>query len=63
MRFVLVLVPAVLLWTENTTSAVLSAILTLYAGLLASQILPENFPNQNAMPGLPRENCVRQLSR
>jgi hypothetical protein len=32
MRFVLVLVPAVLLWTENTTSAVLAAILTLYAG-------------------------------
>jgi hypothetical protein len=62
MRFVLVLVPAVSLWTENTTSAVLAAILTLYAGLLASQILPENFSNQNALPKLSRD-CVRQLSR
>jgi hypothetical protein len=48
MRFVLVLAPAVLLGTENTTSAALAAILTVYAGLLASQIFPENFPNHPA---------------
>jgi hypothetical protein len=45
-RLVLIVVLAVMLWADNTTVAALAAILTLYAGLLASQIIHENFPNQ-----------------
>jgi hypothetical protein len=47
---VLIVVLAVL-WTDNTILAALAAILTLYAGLLASRIFPENYPNQRYSPG------------
>jgi len=47
---VLIVVLAVL-WTDNTILAALAAILTLYAGLLASRIFPENYPNQRHSPG------------
>jgi hypothetical protein len=47
-QLVSIVVLGVMLWTDNTTLAALAAILTLYAGLLASQIFPENFPNHPA---------------
>jgi hypothetical protein len=43
-----IVVLGVMLWADNTTLAALAAILTVYAGLLASQIFPENFPNHPA---------------
>jgi hypothetical protein len=47
-QLVSIVVLGVMLWTDNTTLAALAAILTVYAGLLASQIFPENFPNHPA---------------
>ena len=46
-----IVVPAVVLWTDNATFEALAAILTVYAGLLASQIFPENYPHQRHSPG------------